>query len=1251
MDEKLSQQKIDCSRTSTMGRMKKKGESGAATNYISRTHAIKKLQLSLADFRRLCIIKGIYPRDPPNRKKISGGSTANRTYYFVKDIKFLAHEPLIEKFREIKVFTRKLKKAIVKDQPGRAKSLRDQEPQLKLDHIVRERYPSFVDALRDLDDCLCLIFLFANFPQHRDVQNTYVAKCRRFAQEFMYYVTLTRSLRKVFLSIKGIYYQVEIKGQIITWIVPYKFTTEVTPDIDLRVMNTFLMFYTTLMGFVNFKLFADFGLEYPPKVDPTKAAEDIGISSLIFSSKDVETAATARKNIGSTTELDQFPEQMEGGDDWIDNLGELKKKKKELQTFTKLFEGCFFFLSREVPKEALEFVIRCFGGEVSWESVGGVGAGPYSADDARITHHIVDRPKIDVLFDSRRYIQPQWVFDCVNAQQLLPTVEYHPGCVLPAHLSPFVEETEDSYIPLERQHQLEQLRQIELNSTNEHQHSGPINDLAPDNIADQTAEEIDNDAVRKADDVDDDELHRRQLEAELRGEDADSLTKAHFEKKKRKEQKNAIKLAQEADREREELTKMVMTQKTRRLYSKIINEKLACTQHYNVLETDMELIVSQNAMTLESPNKRIYQGIGFEPQDDCDILKIHIAKNIKDTVNHTREDFKFKFQKVFDQGITQDHVFSHVAKPVLDSVIQGYNGTIFAYGQTGSGKTFTITGGAESYEQRGLIPRILEHLFQYYQENTNREFSTRVSYLEIYNENGYDLLGIPQKGNIQGMEDLPKINLMEGTDGDVHLNNLSQLPVETTEQALNALFVGDTNRMIAETPMNQASTRSHCIFTIYVTSRETGSSIWRKGKLHLVDLAGSERVKKTNVEGVLLTEAKYINLSLHYLEQVIVALSEKARRHIPYRNSLLTSVLRDSLGGNCKTTMIATMSMEESNIPESISTCRFSQRVALVKNDARLNEELDPKLEIARLKQEVSRLKSELALLSGDIDTSTPLTDSDLEHLKKLVDAYISNASPESELVFGDMRKILFCFAYMKDKVLDAKKSESLQTTDASSMSQAISTQPARYYDNEKTADYVRRLIYSILFTSWLNILKVSHLEALVEQRDKEIRILVAKLRRAREGLGDTVISDTTSKFSHSSSEAPSNTIEMNPEQKKKLLEEYKRVSQTYSTLERTKASLKELYTQAQQRGQEVQEIKDVISEIKRQIARHQQEHLMEHIRAGLEEEDISDHEVFEMQDELTICQTTYIYRQLAILSALLQIHLLILAETDIVTS
>ncbi|XP_006107047.1 kinesin-like protein KIF6 [Myotis lucifugus] len=183
--------------------------------------------------------------------------------------------------------------------------------------------------------------------------------------------------------------------------------------------------------------------------------------------------------------------------------------------------------------------------------------------------------------------------------------------------------------------------------------------------------------------------------------------------------------------------------------------------------------------------------------------------------------------------------------------------------------------------------------------------------------------------------------------------------------------------MIAETPMNQASTRSHCIFTIHLSSKEPGSATVRHAKLHLVDLAGSERVAKTGVGGQLLTEAKYINLSLHYLEQVIIALSEKHRSHIPYRNSMMTSVLRDSLGGNCMTTMIATLSLEKRNIDESISTCRFAQRVALIKNEAVLNEEIDPRLMIARLQKEVQELRDELALVTGEPRTEA-LTEAEL---------------------------------------------------------------------------------------------------------------------------------------------------------------------------------------------------------------------------------------------------------------------------------
>ncbi|EGD80935.1 hypothetical protein PTSG_11750 [Salpingoeca rosetta] len=619
------------------------------------------------------------------------------------------------------------------------------------------------------------------------------------------------------------------------------------------------------------------------------------------------------------------------------------------------------------------------------------------------------------------------------------------------------------------------------------------------------------------------------------------------------------------------------------------------------------------------PTDKPYDGVELDPQDDCDILKIHTPRNTKDIVNHTREDYKFKFQKVFQRETSQDTIFNHVAKPVAESVIEGYNGTVFAYGQTGSGKTFTITGGAENYDQRGLIPRILEFLFQFYADHPDREFSTRVSYLEIYNENGYDLLGTPQQGKLKGMEDLPKINLMEGPDGDVHLNNLSQIPVETTEQALNALFVGDTNRMIAETPMNMASTRSHCIFTIYVTSRETGSSVWRKGKLHLVDLAGSERIKKTNVEGVLLTEAKYINLSLHYLEQVIVALSEKTRRHVPYRNSLLTSVLRDSLGGNCKTTMIATMSSEERNMAESISTGRFSQRVALVKNDARLNEELDPKLEIIRLKQEVTRLKAELALLSGDVDMSEPLTDEEKEALRQMVDTYVSSTAQDADLVLGDMRKIQYCFSYFKASLLLARENagpaqghtEDEEGTGGGDGDGDLDVSRTKYYHDEATNENITRL------------------ESLLEQRDNEIRILVAKLRRARGegGTSDTSSSRSSTIRTPAATGPPAMTTttrDLSPEEKKALLEQFKTESQAYPILDRTKTTLKDLYAQAQRLGQEVQEAKDIIAEIKRHMTRHQQEHLTEHIRSGLEEEDIVDPELDAMQSELQVCQTAY---------------------------
>ncbi|KAF8914554.1 mRNA-binding ribosome synthesis protein nop7, partial [Dissophora ornata] len=209
-----------------MAKLHKKGKSGAAVNYITRNQALKKLQVTLADFRRLCILKGIYPREPKNKKKANKGSTAPATFYYSKDIQYLMHEPILGKFREYKTFAKKMAKIMSKGQYSTAKTLAENKPIYTLDHIIKERYPTFTDALRDLDDCLCMIFLFATMPKTDKIKAETIESCQRIAAEFQHYVLHTRSLRKVFLSIKGIYYQAEIKGQTITWLVPYQFSQD-----------------------------------------------------------------------------------------------------------------------------------------------------------------------------------------------------------------------------------------------------------------------------------------------------------------------------------------------------------------------------------------------------------------------------------------------------------------------------------------------------------------------------------------------------------------------------------------------------------------------------------------------------------------------------------------------------------------------------------------------------------------------------------------------------------------------------------------------------------------------------------------------------------------------------------------------------------------------------------------------------------------------------------------------------------------
>ncbi|CDU23326.1 related to NOP7-component of several different pre-ribosomal particles [Sporisorium scitamineum] len=511
-----------------MAKMKQKGKSGAAKNYVTRNQAIKKLQVTLADFRRLCILKGIFPRQPKSIRKANKGSTAPTTFFFAKDIAYLQHEPVLQSLREHKTFAKKLSRAIGRREWAAAKNLDESKPTYRLDHIIKERYPTFRDSLKDIDDALSLLTLFANLPATDKVSAKVIATCSRLCAEWQLYVMKTKALKKVFLSIKGIYFQAEVNGETITWLVPYLFTQHIPSDIDFRIMYTFLELYQTLLGFVLFKLYTDENLVYPPKFDAAKDEQAAGFGALTLdpasaavlrgenttaasagasdgaaaasssstvitasgkkvSAKDVKKqikAISKSNNIASddVEEADDVAAQAaQDGDKFVEQPSKSTEEQEStghLTTFdeiqaasaasegaaTGLFTPYVFYISRECPRAVIEFVLRSFGalpGRIGWDMVAGAGSA-VDEDDARITHHIIDRPVpaggMKKYAGKRVFVQPQYIVDCANARKLLPAAPYGPGQTLPPHLSPFVDDAEvarrGGYVPEEAREQL-----------------------------------------------------------------------------------------------------------------------------------------------------------------------------------------------------------------------------------------------------------------------------------------------------------------------------------------------------------------------------------------------------------------------------------------------------------------------------------------------------------------------------------------------------------------------------------------------------------------------------------------------------------------------------------------------------------------------------------------------------------------------------------------------------------------------------
>lgn len=361
----------------------------------------------------------------------------------------------------------------------------------------------------------------------------------------------------------------------------------------------------------------------------------------------------------------------------------------------------------------------------------------------------------------------------------------------------------------------------------------------------------------------------------------------------------------------------------------------------------------------------------FELKEDNNKVCFNVAttETCMLQVQGKNDPYTFTFDNVFGQDSRQIEVFEAAGIPTVDNVLAGYNSTIFAYGQTGAGKTHTMVGNIKSEEMRGLTPRVFEYLFQKIEAEQKElspppEYKVICSNLEIYNETITDLL-TPGSTNLQLRNDT---KLGSGT----YVDGLKEVIVANSQQALDLMEIGTNSRTVASTNANLTSSRSHCVFTCVITrkhKRKDGSESNRISRLNLVDLAGSERAKVSDgKDAQTLKEGCNINKSLTCLGRVIKELVESQRKggkvHVPYRDSKLTSLLQESLGGNARTTIIAGVSPMFSASGESLSTLQFVQRAKHIKNKAKANEaiKMDAQslhLEVLKLRSQIEKMKRE----------------------------------------------------------------------------------------------------------------------------------------------------------------------------------------------------------------------------------------------------------------------------------------------------
>jgi pescadillo len=460
-------------------------------------------------------------------------------------------------------------------------------PTYTIHHLVKERYPRFVDALSDMDDALTLSYLFAALPSDRDIKSKVVNKAKKVVAAWGAYCSTTSAIQKSFISVKGVYLEASIQNVAVRWIVPHSFTQYLPEDVDFRIMMTFFEFYETLLNFVLFKLYSNIGVRYPFPLKEL-GGEAVGSTSAILSAnlraltntlnssngaiskvvtegvqKDSSASNVTSKGTGATkndkkliesvgaalnklTSENSDEDDVDDDDESVDVAGPLQAA---LDNMTEeqarnsipggddaigdeslkrkcLFAGLTFFLSREIPRGYLELVCLSYGGKVGWEGEDS----PVSTKDSSITHNIVDRPKLPASYDSlpksREYVQPQWIVDSANFMFLLPISRYAVGATLPPHLSPWVDDEEEGYKPAYAD-EIERLKNGETVDM----------DAAPGNA--------DTDGEEEVIDVDDhiDKEEAVEEEEEMEEEEDSEKARKRLEKKRKIEEDEAQQLA------------------------------------------------------------------------------------------------------------------------------------------------------------------------------------------------------------------------------------------------------------------------------------------------------------------------------------------------------------------------------------------------------------------------------------------------------------------------------------------------------------------------------------------------------------------------------------------------------------------------------------------------------------------------------------------------------------------------------------